>query len=214
VKAHAGVMRVTGGALSGRALHTPSGKITRPTSARARTGVFGWLEPVIEGARVLDVFAGTGALGIEALSRGSDRATFVERDRAALHSLRRNLDSLGLTPRSRVLAGDARRALRQLIEHGEKYDLVLVDPPYAEDWLALAREVQMSLLLANDGIMVVECRSRGHGTSGDAQDLAGLHRIAARPYGQTTFEGYERSKSTSEATSEAATSAGREEDHD
>jgi 16S rRNA (guanine966-N2)-methyltransferase len=119
-------MRVIAGELGGRRLMTARGGATRPTAARVREALFSMLGE-LDGAVVLDLFAGSGALGIEALSRGAARATFVERAPPALDALRANLSGLELTQRARVLAGDALAALR-----GEdKYDLVFLDPPYA-----------------------------------------------------------------------------------
>src|SRR5499427_9858939 len=96
-------MRVVSGELRGRRLLAAPGRETRPTSDRAKAGLFDWIGPRVAGARVLDLFAGTGALGIEALSRGAREAVFVERSRGALRALRRNLDELALGERARVL---------------------------------------------------------------------------------------------------------------
>ena len=119
-------MRVIAGELGGRRLMTARGGATRPTAARVREALFSMLGE-LDGAVVLDLFAGSGALGIEALSRGAARATFVERAPPALDALRANLSGLELTQRARVLAGDALAALRGQ----DKYDLVFLDPPYA-----------------------------------------------------------------------------------
>jgi len=125
-------MRVIAGRFGGRRLAAPAGEGTRPTADRVRESLFSILGP-LDGARVLDLFAGTGALGIEALSRGAAHATFVERDRRALEALRRNLEPLGLEADAvRVVAGDARRHLRDAAARGEAYDLVLLDPPYGD----------------------------------------------------------------------------------
>jgi 16S rRNA (guanine(966)-N(2))-methyltransferase RsmD len=124
-------MRVVAGELRSRRLHTVAGRETRPTSDRARAGLFDWLGPRrLDGARVLDLFAGTGALGIEALSRGASEAVFVERARGALRVLRRNLDELGLDERARVVEADLGRGLRTLAASLGTFDLVLADPPY------------------------------------------------------------------------------------
>jgi 16S rRNA (guanine966-N2)-methyltransferase len=119
-------MRVIAGELGGRRLVTARGGATRPTAARVREALFSMLGG-LEGAVVLDLFAGSGALGIEALSRGAARATFVERAPSALLALRSNLSALELEGRARVVAGDALAALSS----GDKYDLVFLDPPYA-----------------------------------------------------------------------------------
>jgi 16S rRNA (guanine966-N2)-methyltransferase len=119
-------MRVIAGELGGRRLRSAAGKQTRPTAARVREALFSMLGE-IEGAAVLDLFAGSGALGIEALSRGAASATFVERDPRALEALRANVAQLGLAQRSEIRTGDALAALRR----EAKYDLVFIDPPYA-----------------------------------------------------------------------------------
>lgn len=119
-------MRVIAGELGGRRLRSARGGATRPTAERVREALFSMLGP-LEGAVVLDLFAGSGALGIEALSRGAASATFVERSPQALAALRANLVALELNERARVIAGDALGALRA----NDKYDLVFLDPPYA-----------------------------------------------------------------------------------
>ena len=122
-------MRVIAGELGGRRLRTARGAATRPTAERVREALFSMLGP-LEGAAVLDLFAGSGALGIEALSRGAAHATFVECSAPALAALRANLAALELdAERARVSAGDALAALRS---DDDKYDLVFLDPPYAQ----------------------------------------------------------------------------------
>jgi 16S rRNA (guanine966-N2)-methyltransferase len=124
-------VRVIAGRLGGRRLKAPRGTSTRPTSDRVREATFALLGTV-QGARVLDLFAGTGALGIEALSRGAERAVFVERDTHALRALRANLAALGLEqPEAEVRAAEAIAALRTARGRQETYDLVFIDPPYS-----------------------------------------------------------------------------------
>jgi 16S rRNA (guanine966-N2)-methyltransferase len=124
-------MRVIGGALGGRQLKAPRGRVTRPTSDRVREALFGLLGDV-RGAAVLDLFAGAGGLGIEALSRGASRAVFVERDRAALRALGENLRALGIGREdAEVRNADALSALRTARRRAETYDLVFIDPPYS-----------------------------------------------------------------------------------
>jgi 16S rRNA (guanine966-N2)-methyltransferase len=119
-------MRVVAGTAKGRRLApVPAG--TRPVSDRAREGLFSSLGPSVEGARVLDLYAGTGAMGIEALSRGASAATFVEAGLPAIATIKENLDRTGLAETARVVRTDVLRFLR---ESGEPYDLCLADPPY------------------------------------------------------------------------------------
>ena len=125
-------MRIIGGHDRGRRLRAPRGLETRPTADRVRVSLFDVLGPAIAGARVLDLFAGTGAVGIEALSRGAARVVFVERDQAALRALRANLAALGASRgAARVMAGDVLRVLADLSAQEEPFDLVFIDPPYA-----------------------------------------------------------------------------------
>jgi 16S rRNA (guanine966-N2)-methyltransferase len=121
-------MRVVAGIHRGRTLRAPAGRETRPTSDRVREALFSILGPSIERARVLDLFAGSGALGIEALSRGAAEAVFVDRSRKATQAIRANLDALGIEADVRPL--EARAALRAASGRGEAYDLVFLDPPY------------------------------------------------------------------------------------
>jgi 16S rRNA (guanine966-N2)-methyltransferase len=123
-------MRVIAGRYGGRRLKAPKGRTTRPTSDRVKEALFAMLGE-IEDARVLDLFAGTGALGIEALSRGARRAVFVERDADALKALGANLEDLGLVAEvAEVRREDALDALKAARKRKETYDLVLIDPPY------------------------------------------------------------------------------------
>jgi len=123
-------MRVIAGELGGRRLKAPAGRVTRPTSDRVREAVFGMLGDVA-GATVLDLFAGTGALGIEALSRGAQSAVFVERDAGVVKVLKGNLAALGIgSETAEVRRADALEALRSAKMGQETYDLVFIDPPY------------------------------------------------------------------------------------
>ena len=154
-------MRVVAGRFGGRRLAAPPGRGTRPTSDRVREALFSMLGP-LDGARVLDLYAGSGALGIEALSRGAASALLVERDPRAVVVIRANLDALGLSePEARVHAGPARAALRNASVRGDTYDLVLLDPPYRSA-PELGRELSAALgpLLAAGGRVVTESDRR------------------------------------------------------
>jgi len=142
-------MRVVAGEFGGRKLVSPEGTSTRPTTDRVREAIFNSLASsgVLEGALVADLFAGTGAVGIEALSRGAERCTFVERDRTALRSLGANLDTLDLADRSRVLTSDA-LAVAATIDA----DIVFADPPYDfDDWDELLGRLSADLVVAESG---------------------------------------------------------------
>lgn len=142
-------MRVVAGELGGRKIVSPDGTSTRPTTDRVREAIFNSLgsSGVLDGALVADLFAGTGAVGIEALSRGAERCVFVERDRAALRVLEENIDALGLRDRSKVITSDA-MATASAID----CDIVLADPPYGFDaWAELLRVVRADLVIAESG---------------------------------------------------------------
>jgi 16S rRNA (guanine966-N2)-methyltransferase len=154
-------MRVIAGELGGRRLRAPRGPSTRPTSDRVREALFAMLGE-LAGARVLDLFAGSGALGIEALSRGAELAVFVERDLAALRALGANLDAFGLSPpRAQVRKADAFAALDRARRAKETYDLLFIDPPYsqARDW-GPKLSVALSPLLGPAARVVVESDRR------------------------------------------------------
>jgi 16S rRNA (guanine966-N2)-methyltransferase len=140
-------MRVLAGMLRGRQLAVPAGQTTRPTSGLVRGAVFNSLAArgVLDGARVADLFAGSGALGIEAISRGAARAVFVERDRAAARTIAANLEALALTDRGRIVVGPVERW------EPDEVDLVLADPPYGwQGWPEL-----LARLRPLDGVLVV-----------------------------------------------------------
>ncbi|MDY7101661.1 MAG: 16S rRNA (guanine(966)-N(2))-methyltransferase RsmD [Actinomycetota bacterium] len=139
-------MRVVAGTARGRRLITPAGRQVRPTSERVREALFNALGSMggVDGLTVLDVFAGSGALGIEALSRGAASATFVERDRAALGAVRDNLRTCGFADRATVVAGDA--TSHPVVE--QRADLVLCDPPYGfDDWATLLARLDADLVV-------------------------------------------------------------------
>lgn len=181
-------MRVIAGRLRGRTLRGTGGGATRPTSERARRGLFDWLGPALRDARVLDLFAGTGALGIEALSRGASHGTFVEQDRRACAALRRNLTDLRLEGVTRVMETSVERALRVLAAEGARFDLVLADPPYAERWLArLLRVEGVPSVLAPGASLVVQRDARESGGEGDGLETS----CGSKVYGETRFDRYE-----------------------
>jgi 16S rRNA (guanine966-N2)-methyltransferase len=122
-------MRIVAGAAKGRRLVAPTGDDVRPTADRVKEALFSSLQPLLVGASVLDPFAGSGGLGLEALSRGAARVTFVERSNAALTALRRNIEAVGLDG-AVVVTGDTAALLRGEGLPGAPFDLVLLDPPY------------------------------------------------------------------------------------
>ena len=172
-------MRIIAGANRGARIFAPRGEETRPTSDRVREAAFNLIGPV-EAATVLDLFAGSGAMGLEALSRGAAAATFVENDRDACRTIDRNLEKLGLTGAA-VLQRDVFQALAA---DRRTYDLILCDPPYGFDQDARIAPY-LARALAPDGLVVYETASRREPA------LDGLRVRTSRTYGSarlTLFE--------------------------
>jgi 16S rRNA (guanine(966)-N(2))-methyltransferase RsmD len=180
-------MRITGGALRSRQLKAPRGDATRPTSDRVREALFSILGDIV-GVRVLDLYAGTGALAFEALSRGAAHATLVESGREPLAVIRANLASLGVADRTRVIAQPVERAAKAL---GDGFELVFADPPYA-DVRGEAPAIRaiaglMPSALSAGGLLVLE-----HAEKDAPPDVGGLEREETRHYGDTAITFYRR----------------------
>jgi 16S rRNA (guanine966-N2)-methyltransferase len=170
-------LRVEGGELGGRRLSTPDG--IRPTQGLVRAAIFNVLAEELAGASVLDLFAGSGALGIEALSRGAAEATFVERSQGCVSILRQNLEALGLSGRATLVRADVARWLRSHPEQVAAAAIVLLDPPYGDPVLGSALEA-LDDLVSPQTLVVVEHAHR--------QALPGLERLLPlrdRRYGDT-----------------------------
>jgi 16S rRNA (guanine966-N2)-methyltransferase len=183
-------MRITGGMYRSRALRAPRGQATRPTSDRVREALFGILASagVVDGARVLDLYAGTGALALEALSRGAATAVVVESAREAIAALRANIEALGVGNRAQVVFADVHRAAVRIAAEGP-YDLVLADPPWSlvesgEPPRALSDLVRAGAL-SEGGWVVLE-----HAARTVAPDAAPLIRLETRRYGDTALTFY------------------------
>jgi len=154
-------MRIISGTSKGRKLVTPRSQSLRPTSDRVKESIFNILQDEIVGKVVLDLFAGTGNLGIEALSRGAKKTIFVEKGRQALRLIERNLTQFGLEEQSEILPKDANRAIGILKQKGESFDLILMDPPYQK---GLIQKTLMKLnshqIYHKDSILVIEHNRR------------------------------------------------------
>ncbi len=154
-------MRIISGTSKGRKLATPKDLSLRPTSDRVKESIFNILRGQIEGRAVLDLFAGTGNLGIEALSRGAKKVIFVEKERRAIRLIQRNLAQFGLMERSEVLPIDANRAIGILKQRRNIFDLIFMDPPYEQ---GLIERTLMKLnsypIYHRDSILVIERHRR------------------------------------------------------
>ncbi|HET6171384.1 MAG TPA: 16S rRNA (guanine(966)-N(2))-methyltransferase RsmD [Gaiellales bacterium] len=149
-------MRIVAGELGGRRLETPRGRLVRPTAERVREALFARLGP-LDGASVLDLFAGSGALGFEALSRGAAACLFADDAAASVACVRQNAKSLGVEERVRVRRADFRRVLRDEARTGSRFDLVLLDPPYtsAPGYAAALGEL-LGAVLAPGAVIAIE----------------------------------------------------------
>jgi 16S rRNA (guanine966-N2)-methyltransferase len=151
-------MRIIAGSRKGARIFAPKGRDTRPTGDRVREAAFNLIGPV-EGMDVLDLYAGSGAMGLEALSRGAGSATFVESDRAAAATVVRNVEKLGLAGAT-VLREDSARKLAADAASGRRYDLVLIDPPYGNlPGLLSMLSAHLPAIVAPEGLVVVESAS-------------------------------------------------------
>jgi 16S rRNA (guanine(966)-N(2))-methyltransferase RsmD len=177
-------MRLTGGLDRGRRLFVPRGSRTRPTASKVREALFNILGP--PPGPVLDLYAGSGALGLEALSRGAPSAVFVERDGAALSALRRNVREAGAEDRATVLAGDVRGALRKLSHTNRQFSWVFLDPPYIKETDGVLAEISGGDLLTACAVVIVE-HDRRHPSPASVGCLFLTDR---RQYGDTELSFY------------------------
>ena len=177
-------MRVLAGALKGRRLQTPRGSTTRPTADQVRLALMDTLTSRLAGARLLDLFAGAGGVGFEALSRGAAHVTFVERDARALAALRANVDVLGVEAQTRVERGAVQPVLDRLAAEGARYDLVFLDPPYEAGALTPTLE-RLGVLdvVVGDGLVIAQ-----HLTKRPPPARTGrLTAFRTRRFGETTL---------------------------
>ena len=181
-------MRIVAGSAKGRKIETPEGMDVRPTTDRVREALFSSIAFRIVDNRVLDLFAGTGALGLEALSRGAASAVFVDRARKSAALVRRNIERCGFGARAEVVERDAERALRLLAARGERFDLIFLDPPYAGPLLAAALEtLAQTALLAPSGVILAE-----HPADRVPRPPDGLAIATTKRYGKTVLSFVQR----------------------
>ena len=180
-------MRIIAGTCRGKKLSAPVGVTTRPTSDRVKEALFSILASRIDfaNARVLDICAGTGSLGIEAVSRGAATCHFIESNKSVISILDKNLVNTGFKDRSKILNMDAVAALQRIAVTGEHFDLAFFDPPYSSDLYQTVPELLASSgLLASGSILVTECSSR----SKLKESYGSLKRFDRRVYGETAIE--------------------------
>jgi 16S rRNA (guanine(966)-N(2))-methyltransferase RsmD len=180
-------VRIIAGALKGRRLVTPKGETTRPTADQVRIALMDTLAPRVPGARVLDLFAGAGGVGLEALSRGAGEVTFVERDARAVAALRQNVETLGVKDAARVRRGDVLRELEALYRAGERFDVVFLDPPYGAGLVETTLES-----LGGGGLLLPEAWviAQHFTKRAPAERIGALATFRARRFGETTLTFY------------------------
>lgn len=182
-------MRVIAGIHKGKRLRSDQGLHVRPTSDRLRETLFNILSPSIDGADFLDLCAGSGAVGIEALSRGAARATFVEHSRRALTALVDNLARCGIGDEAELVQRDALSAVKQFIQAGRRFDFIFCDPPYASPLYApLLELLGTQPLLKEDGRLIVE----HHAKHPIAEAVGRLRRFRAVRQGESTLSFFSR----------------------
>jgi len=150
-------MRVIGGAARGRRLRVPKGQTVRPTAARVKESLFNILPRDLSGVRVLDLFAGSGNVSIEALSRGAEKTILIDESSRSTAVIRDNLERLGLSERAQIWTTPVLRALKKLAQSEQRFDLIFLDPPYNKGWVeASLKAIAQCDLLSDSGTVVVE----------------------------------------------------------
>ena len=176
-------MRIVGGTHRGRRLFVPKGLMIRPTADRVKEAIFNVLGPWIEGKSVLDLFAGSGSLGLEALSRGAREVVFVDNHPQSLAAIKRNIETLGLGDRARLMRLDLTRGPGRLAERADAFSLFFLDPPYGQNLAGHALNlIERNGLVDPEAVAVVEHSRRD---SLDALDESAWFLERERKYGQT-----------------------------
>ncbi len=179
------MMRIITGTAKGKRLETLEGEATRPTSERIKEAIFSSIQFEVEDRRVLDLFAGSGQMGLEALSRGAERATFIDSSREAMEIVKKNAKTTGFDDKCHYLVSDWRNYIRKASGR-EKYDLVFVDPPYAMECCADAAAYLAEREVVIPGALVV-LESGTEELSADDKRLVGYEIIKSTHYGKKTF---------------------------
>ncbi|AQR76488.1 16S rRNA (guanine(966)-N(2))-methyltransferase RsmD [Paenibacillus larvae] len=180
-------MRVISGSAKGRPLKAVPGMNTRPTTDKVKEAIFSMIGPYFDGGSVLDLFAGTGGLGIEALSRGMEKGIFVDIEKKSLDTIRHNLEAAKLSDRAEVYRNDAKRALKILAKRNQQFNLVFLDPPYRMKMIReLIGQMEEDQLLCLESTIVVE-----HDASDKQEEQIGRFCLVKRAdYGETAVSIY------------------------
>lgn len=180
-------MRIAGGFLSGRRLHTPTTRDIRPMRDQVRMALFNIIGTYVDGCRFLDLFAGTGSVGIEAVSRGASECVFVDQLPAALKTLKQNLSDLELLDQTSVIAGDVFNVIAQL-EQQDPFDVIFIGPPYYNELAPATMDIlAQSKVVAADGLIIAEIFRKEHLGS----KYGSLVELDRRLYGDNLLVFYE-----------------------
>ena len=180
-------MRIFGGRFKGRNIIVPSG--IRPVSLRVKKSCFDILREEIQDKRILDLFGGSGSLGIESLSQGAKEAIFLDSDRRCVAAIRKNLNSLGLNPQQKVILKDSASGIKDFFTYKESFDIIFLDPPYHSGLLTKALQLLEEYdIVAPSGYVVTFCYSKDD----FVQARRGFSLIVEKKYGQTLFLIYRR----------------------
>ncbi|PAB58880.1 16S rRNA (guanine(966)-N(2))-methyltransferase RsmD [Anaeromicrobium sediminis] len=182
-------MRVISGRARGRRLNSPKGTNTRPTTDRVKESIFSIINFYIQDSKILDLFAGTGALGIEAISRGAEYGVFVDNDKNSIKTIKENLENMGFEKESTVLYCDVDAAISKLSTKGEKFHIIFMDPPYLKGFIEPSLEkIYNSEILTEDGIILIE-----HDVKDILiENIAGFYKYKEKKYGNTLISIYKK----------------------
>jgi 16S rRNA (guanine966-N2)-methyltransferase len=184
-------MRVVSGACKGRPLKAVPGMSTRPTTDKVKEAIFNIVGPYFDGGIGLDLFGGSGGLGIEALSRGLDKVIFVDRDQKAIQTIRSNVEACKFIEKVEIYRNDAERALKAILKRDLRFDLIFLDPPYKKQQLNdLISKIESHRLLTDNGYIIAE-----HSEEVDLPSTIGvLEKIKFENYGVTSVSVFKSSK--------------------
>ncbi|MCX7774077.1 MAG: 16S rRNA (guanine(966)-N(2))-methyltransferase RsmD, partial [Clostridia bacterium] len=185
------MLRIIGGTARGIRIKTPDTTKTRPTQDRVKESVFNMLMPYIEDTKVLDLFAGSGNLGLEALSRGAQKAVFIDESKLCRSIIEENLQKAKLEEKGTVLTAEVTTGLQRLSEKGETFDLVFMDPPYNMNFVVKTlHNLEKFDIINEDGIVACE----HHEDETPPETVGNLTRVRFKTYGDTCFSFYVKSK--------------------
>ena len=188
------MLRLTGGVFRGRQILTPQNQKTRPTQSKTRQALFNSLQTAIPDARVVDLFAGSGALGFEALSRGAEHVVFIEESRSVASLIARNAQTLGVEDRMTLIGDSVDRALSRLLQ-AVPYDVIMADPPYGKGWeLTLLQDWPWDRLLTLGGYFCIEWGIQKTDENGLPNQIQCLEKVREKNYGDSMLTTYRRNE--------------------